>query len=194
MPALKNPKDEKFAQGLAQGLPAAEAYRKAGFKDNRANASRKQRNDDIAQRVAEIVARDVVVERKAEERAVEKAIKDLSITREAVLKEQARIAFLDPGEVLSWKGNTVVLKDSTLLSPDVRAAISAIRNTKEGIAITFHSKAAALDALGKTLGIGSDKGQAPASVGLTADQLSDLEVARRLAFLLAKGAAQAQGD
>lgn len=194
MPTLKNPKWEKFSQALAQGLPQAEAYRKAFGKENRAQASRLSSRDEIRARVADLVQRERIIEHRAEEKAVQRAVERVALSRERVLEEQSRIAFLDPGDVLTWKGNEVLLKDSRSLSPDVRAAISGVRKTKDGVAITFHSKAAALDALGKTLGIGSDKGQAPANVAGNGDPLSDLELARRLAFLLAKGAAQAKGD
>lgn len=60
MPALQNPKHERFAQELAKGKTADEAYVLAGYKENRHNASRLKTNETISARVAEIVDRATV--------------------------------------------------------------------------------------------------------------------------------------
>lgn len=61
MPVLPNPRDERFAQNLAGGLPQHEAYTKAGFKmkpsANRADASKHARRPDVAARVKELLER-----------------------------------------------------------------------------------------------------------------------------------------
>jgi len=57
MAALKNEGWELFAQGLAKGLSADEAYRKAGYKPNRHNASRLKTNENVLMRVAELQKR-----------------------------------------------------------------------------------------------------------------------------------------
>lgn len=54
MPVLKNARHETFAQGLAKGMTADEAYQKAGFKPNRGNAATLKANQSILDRVAEI--------------------------------------------------------------------------------------------------------------------------------------------
>ncbi|WP_234825350.1 hypothetical protein [Agrobacterium pusense] len=54
MPVLKNARHETFAQGLAKGLTADEAYQKAGFKPNRGNAATLKANQSVLDRVAEI--------------------------------------------------------------------------------------------------------------------------------------------
>lgn len=54
MPILKNERHELFAQQLAQGKSATEAYEIAGFKPSRKNASRLRAKEDIAGRVGEI--------------------------------------------------------------------------------------------------------------------------------------------
>lgn len=54
MPVLKNARHEAFAQGLAKGLTADEAYQKAGFKPNRGNAATLKANQSVLDRVAEI--------------------------------------------------------------------------------------------------------------------------------------------
>lgn len=54
MPALQNPKHELYAQGLAKGKTADEAYVIAGYKQNRKNASRLKANEDILDRIAQL--------------------------------------------------------------------------------------------------------------------------------------------
>jgi phage terminase small subunit len=54
MPALQNPKHERFAQELAKGKSQAEAYAGAGYAPSEPNASRLTRNDKVQARVAEL--------------------------------------------------------------------------------------------------------------------------------------------
>lgn len=54
MPVLSNPKHERFAQELAKGRSAAEAYVAAGYKANRGNAGTLKANQVIRRRVREI--------------------------------------------------------------------------------------------------------------------------------------------
>lgn len=57
MPVLKNPKHERFAQELAKGKSAAEAYQTAGYSPNPGNCIRLKGNESVSNRVAEIVGR-----------------------------------------------------------------------------------------------------------------------------------------
>lgn len=57
MPILDNPRYERFAQGLAAGKTADEAYTEAGYRPNRGNASTLKANQSIEARVAELQAR-----------------------------------------------------------------------------------------------------------------------------------------
>ncbi|MEN5103794.1 hypothetical protein [Brucella anthropi] len=54
MPILRNARHEAFAQGLAKGISADEAYQKAGYKPHRGNASTLRTNQNILGRVAEL--------------------------------------------------------------------------------------------------------------------------------------------
>ena len=65
MRVLQNPRHEKFAQGVSSGLTAAEAYRKAGYREASAkhNATRLRDNEVVTRRIAEIQAEN---ERKSE--------------------------------------------------------------------------------------------------------------------------------
>lgn len=55
MPALSNPKHERFAQALAKGETADAAYVLAGYEENRGNAARLKANESVERRVAEIL-------------------------------------------------------------------------------------------------------------------------------------------
>jgi len=54
VPTLQNPRHEKFAQELAAGHSAAEAYTRAGYEPNYGNCIRLKGNERVAARVAEI--------------------------------------------------------------------------------------------------------------------------------------------
>lgn len=71
MPPLKNARHEAFAQGLAKGLSADEAYQAAGYSANRGNAIRLKANENVRKRVDDLVGRgakraEVTVERVLE--------------------------------------------------------------------------------------------------------------------------------
>jgi phage terminase small subunit len=54
MPVLKNARHEKFAQSLAKGMSATDAYSSVGYKGDRTAASRLSTNVNISRRVDEI--------------------------------------------------------------------------------------------------------------------------------------------
>jgi hypothetical protein len=67
MPALANPRHERFAQELAKGKSATEAYSEAGYQESRASASRLLTNANVQARVAELqerAAANVVISRE----------------------------------------------------------------------------------------------------------------------------------
>lgn len=82
MPALNNPKHERFAQELAKGLSIDKAYEAAGFKPNRGNASTLKQKQSISGRVTEILS-----EREAiHAQATADAIKAAALTKEWVIE------------------------------------------------------------------------------------------------------------
>lgn len=172
MPILKNPRHEKFAQGLSRGLTADQAYQDAGFKANRGNAATLKQKQSIQDRVAELLEWEQTVERKATEKAIEK----LAITKERVLAELAKIGFADIRKAVKWHGhlqteednpdggdvlvirnivsNHVHLVDSDDLDDDTAAAISQIsQNATGGVTLKMHDKKGALVDIGKHLGM-----------------------------------------
>ncbi|WP_236761824.1 hypothetical protein [Agrobacterium tumefaciens] len=84
MPVLKNARHEQFAQGLAKGQTADEAYQKAGFKPNRGNAATLKANQSILDRVAELQSKSV----KKVEITVDSLASELEEARAMALKEK----------------------------------------------------------------------------------------------------------
>lgn len=100
---LKNPKHELFAQELANGTNASQAYRNAGYSDSRANACRLQQDERIQQRVATLLEE----RRKQHAKASERAVQKLGVDRQWVLSKlvenverglQARAVLDDDGK------------------------------------------------------------------------------------------------
>ena len=60
MPVLKNPRHERFAQGVAKGMSQHEAYEYAGFSNpggDRSNAGKLARKPQVAERIEEMLAK-----------------------------------------------------------------------------------------------------------------------------------------
>jgi len=109
MPALANPRHEAFAQGMAKGLPASEAYIAAGYKESRSSASRLSTNANIETRIAELVG-------KGAERA------ETTVAR--VLAELSRIGFSDLRRVFTDDGH---LRSPGSWDDETAAAIASIK-------------------------------------------------------------------
>jgi hypothetical protein len=83
MPPIKNPRHELFAQGVAKGENASQAYENAGYKPSRANACHLQQQANVSQRIAELLEQ----RRKRGEIASERAIAALAVDRKWVLSK-----------------------------------------------------------------------------------------------------------
>lgn len=55
MPVLKNAKHERFAQGIADGIPQIDAYVAAGFQRSESSASRLAKSSQVKARVSELL-------------------------------------------------------------------------------------------------------------------------------------------
>lgn len=82
MPALPNPKHERFAQELAKGVSAAQSYEAAGFKPNRHNAATLAHKQHILDRVSELLAERESVHAQA----TAEAVKATGLTKEWVIE------------------------------------------------------------------------------------------------------------
>jgi phage terminase small subunit len=138
MPILDNAAAELFAQNIARGKSFTEAYVIAGYKENHGNASVFAQRPEVAERIKEIKS---VVSARAH------------VTAERVLAELARIGFAKATDVITIKDGKVIVADTESLSPDIKAAISEISQTRDGLKVKMHDKRAALENLGKHLGL-----------------------------------------
>lgn len=180
MPALKNPRHEKFAQGLAKGKTQDDAYEQAGFKPNRGNASTLNQNQSISNRVAELIA----LSERIDSEATQKAMERLSITKERIAAELAKIGFADIRQAVRWGRSPideksehaspnglgiypVELVPSEIIDDDIAAAISEVSLTQSGVKIKMYDKRAALVDLAKMMGYVIEKHEHSGALNLT---------------------------
>lgn len=93
MPALANPRHERFAQELAKGKSATEAYAEAGYEESRSAASRLSSNVNVQARVAElqeraaanvVISREWVLEQLVDNAKLAKAAGDIAPSNQAL--------------------------------------------------------------------------------------------------------------
>ncbi|TCW36300.1 terminase small subunit [Marichromatium gracile] len=75
------------------------------------------------------------------------------VSAEAVVRELALIAFADLVEFVDWDADGVRVRDSRALDAARRRAIVEVRQGPQGVQLKLASKQAALDALGRHLGL-----------------------------------------
>lgn len=108
MPVLPNAKHEAFAQAIARGLSASEAYVAAGYKESRSAASRLSTNVNIEARVAELLT-------KGAQRA------EIDVAR--VLKELVRLGTSDIRNAFTEEGQ---LKSPQDWTDDFAASVASV--------------------------------------------------------------------
>lgn len=181
MPVLKNTRHEAFAQGMAKGMTADAAYEAAGFKPSRSAASRLSAKVNIRARICELT-----------ERSATRAEIDIART----LQEMVRLGTSDVRRLFDGNGNLLPISD---LDDDTAAAVSAVEVvTKPGEVdadgkrtveyvhkLKLWDKNSALEKIAKHLGMFVERVEHSGKVDTG---VSDLEFARRLAFVLGKGA------
>lgn len=192
MPALANPKHERFAQELAKGKTADEAYKEAGYKANRGNAATLKANQSIQDRVIEILNR---------------AATRVEITQARVLEELAKIGFSNMLDYMAIDSDGDPYVSLSQMSREQAAAVQQIvvEDYKDGrgedardirkITFKLADKRAALVDIGKHLGMfkevhelsGPDKGPIQ-----TQDVSSREKLADRVASVIA--GKRASGD
>lgn len=102
MAALKNAKHEKFAQEVAKGKSATDAYTAAGYSGDRTAASRLSTNVNIQARVAELLnksaERAVITVASITQRLLDIAAKG-ETSKDAPLLSVARAALMDAAKL-----------------------------------------------------------------------------------------------
>jgi phage terminase small subunit len=126
------------------------------------------------------------------------------VTRPRIVDELAKIAFSDICKVVTWRRETVPIEspngegeggkvvlsrvtvtDSSQIDPDAAAAIAEMNQGANGsLRVKMHDKLAALEKLGRTLGIFKDRVEHSGPGGEPLKPMSELEIGRRLAFVL----------
>jgi phage terminase small subunit len=146
--AVSNPRRQRFISEYLIDYNATQAAIRAGYSEKtaRAKGSHLLTLVDIQ---AEIASSLQVLQ--------EKASKKLEVSFDRTLEEYMRIAFGDITGVMSWTSNSVTLKASSELPPEVTAMISEVSETinKDGIRtvkIKLHSKPVALEGIRKMMG------------------------------------------
>ena len=142
MPVLKNQRHERFAQLVAQGNSQIEAYKKAGYKDDRAGASRLTAKDNIQTRVNELLL--------AASQRVTVSIAD-------VVNELCKLGFSNMQDYVSVGPDGFDTLDISQLTPDQTAALSEVtmETLPKGLSrvkFKLYDKRAALVDIGKHLG------------------------------------------
>lgn len=164
MGPLSNIRHERFAQELAKGVGVSRAYVLAGYEKNDGNASRLKGDEKVQARVMTLL---------------EAGAARAEVTVERVVAEMAKLGFSDIRRVMRWSGNAtqmdeaaaedsgevsiiganqIILFDSDQIDEDTAAAISEIKQTKDGqLTVKMGNKLEALNSLARTLGMFKDK-------------------------------------
>jgi hypothetical protein len=113
---LDNPKWERFAQELAKGKTADEAYQLAGYRENRGNASTLKANQIISDRVAELL---------------ERGAKSVELTVQMVANSLLRIA--DKAEALGEASGFNVAKGAWMDAAKIKGLVVEKREVRSTI-------------------------------------------------------------
>lgn len=166
-----NQKQKAFATEYVIDYNATQAAIRAGYSEKAAynQGNRLMKNDEVQAMIGELEA--ATSERTA-------------ITKDMVVKELAKIAFVDPRKLFDEEGRP---KDIRFLDPDTAAALSSvdiyeefdyIGDEKELSGYTkkykWADKLRALEMLGKHLGMFTDKVHVEGTVETGADKLAGI--------------------
>lgn len=114
MAALKNQRHELFAQSLAKGKTADEAYQEAGYKPNRGNAATLKANQSISDRVAELL------ERGAKKVSIDHAWVLAKLVENVERAMQVQVDIGDDGQIVFEYEGAVANKALELIGKHVR--------------------------------------------------------------------------
>lgn len=197
---------ELFAQMLAQGVPVQDAYTRAGYSGDSSARSQLRYRPDIKARIEWLLKERIEADTKRRHRGDKKS-GDL---RTKVMRELERVALSDVRDLVQWRrvpiidsdGSVVGYRDEVIATPsheltrDQAAMVKEVSTKSGDVRLATHDKLAALDKLARALGLFQETTPPPPS-SLTVNQINvgdvaALEVARRLAFLLATAGATQQ--
>lgn len=175
MPALKNPRQERFVQELVKGRSHREAYRLAGYTAHKGHGARLARRPEVARRYDELARI---------------AARDAEVSAASIMRELAAIAFANITDFVTVDAGGHVQADLTNVSREQAAALVEITANAHRVRFKLADKLEALIALGRMLGLFRER------VEVTAPErppMSDFEAARRIAFIFRKAHAARGG-
>jgi hypothetical protein len=179
---LSKPSREIFAQMVAQGVPVAVAYQRAGYSGGAVSRSQLRRSPDVDARVSWLLAQRI----EADTRARHKAEKIIPDARERVIRELERLAFNDIRDLVQWDKRAVldddgqvvgfedimVVKPSRLMTPDQAASVRSVSTKTGQLKFETHDKLGALEKLAKVLGLCVEPPAPPLSQSVTVNQMN----------------------
>ena len=183
-----------FALNYLETKNATEAAKKAGYSHKSAKTVGNQ--NMTKPHISEFISK-----------RLDKIAKKLEITPERIMEELGKIAFNNLGDFLSIQEDGTALIDMSVATPEQLAAleqyevtympsVEVVENGEEvskevlKIKIKHHNKLDALDKLMKKLGMYAPEKREHS--GTVKVERSDEDLARRMAFILAKGAKDAE--
>ncbi len=160
------PKQKMFVKEYLVDLNATQAYLRAGYK--------------VSENVAAVNAKRLLSNAKIDaaiQKELDKRARRTEITADKVLEEYAKLGFSDvtdylqvvtervlvghdkeTGEPISDISQFVLMKDTKDISPEKLAAISEVKQHKDGsISFKLHDKRGALDSIAKHLGMFTER-------------------------------------
>ena len=140
-------KQDLFVKEYLKDLNGTQAYIRAGYK---------VKDENSAAVMANRLLRNVKIQEKIQA-AMKEREKRTEITQDRVLKEIANLAFTDRTGIVNLKNNNLIIKNFDESSPEQKACISGVKETKFGIEVTFYNKEKALEMLGRHLGMFTEK-------------------------------------
>lgn len=101
MPVLMNPKHERFAQNIAAGMNATEAYKNAGYGDvtrssGHVASGRLRGREDVKERIREILGEREIVVKQSTARAVERVALSKEFVLEALITNVRKSLQMEP--------------------------------------------------------------------------------------------------
>jgi phage terminase small subunit len=176
LPALRNPRQERFVQELVKGRTQREAYRLAGYTAERGQAARLARRAEVAARYQELA---------------EAAARISTVTAAKVIDALGTIAFANLSDFITTDADGKPQADLAKVSREQKAALLEVTSDARGVRVKLADKLEALDMLGKMLGLYRERIEPPPEE--KPEELSDYEAARRIAFILRKAHADRGG-
>lgn len=136
-----------------------DAYFECRFNGTQAAIMAKYSKNAAKEQAARLLTNDNVKKAIAERRTVFEKQSKLKVAE--VVDELRRLGFSDISNIVSWTKDTITVKDSSELTPEVTACIAEITQTEtpngRNIKIKLHSKTAALEMLGRYLAMFTEK-------------------------------------